>query len=141
MRNIILRMISMSSFEIHNKKYRMFLKDAKNEKNSQPTRIEAYFEACFHLIEAVAAKKRLHINKHQLVRKILEENEDVFGGKTEDVWRSFQEIENQIRPGQIYGGAINGEALDNTKRLASVTEVICNTILRKRKKTAFRNTG
>lgn len=130
----------MSSFAIHTKKYKMFLKDAENEENSQPTRIEAYFEACFHLIEAVAAQKRLHINKHQLVRKVLEENESVFGENTENIWRSFQKIENQIRPGQIYGGAIDGEALKNTKRLASVIEEVCNTILRKKGKTEFRNT-
>lgn len=29
------------------KKYGMFLKDAENKENSEPTRIEAYFDAFF----------------------------------------------------------------------------------------------
>jgi len=115
----------MSSFDIHIKKYRMFLKDAENKKNSRPTRIEAYFECVFHLIEAIVAKNRIHINKHQLLRNILEENEIIFGNETENVWRAFQEIENQIRPGQIYGGSINGKALKRAKKLFDEIRVIC----------------
>ena len=104
----------MASYETHIKKYRMFLRDAKNESNSEPTRVIAYFEAAFHLIEAVAARRRIHINKHQLVRRVLEES-TLFGDDTEKVWRAFQEIENQIRPGQAYGGRIDGEALEGPK--------------------------
>jgi hypothetical protein len=36
------------------------------------SRIEAYFNASFHLIEAVAARIGLHIQKHQKVRSELE---------------------------------------------------------------------
>ncbi len=115
----------MSSFEIHVKKYSMFLKDAENRENSEPTRIEAYFDSVFHLIEAVAAKKRIHINKHQILRKILEESENIFGEETEKIWRAFQEIENQIRPGQTYGGSINGEALERTRELFNKIRSIC----------------
>ena len=122
-------MRNMSSFEIHLRKYRMFHKDAENVKNSEPTRIMSYFEAAFHMIEAVAAKHRLHINKHQLARDILEGNKDIFKDDTEKVWRAFQEIENQIRPGQAYGGAIDGEALERTKELVSVIENACKRIL------------
>jgi len=119
----------MASFEIHLNKYKMFLRDAENEQNSEPTRIEAYFEAVFHLIEAVAAKNRIYINKHQLVRKVLEENGNIFGENTAKLWRTFQEIENQIRPGQAYGGAINGEALEQTKELAGIIQNICEKFL------------
>jgi hypothetical protein len=137
----------MSSFEIHIKKYHMFLKDAINEQNSEPTRIEAFFEATFHLIEAVTAKYRIHINKHKLVRNVLELNKEIFGEDTEKVWRAFQEIENQIRPGQAYGGAINGEALERTKELTGVVKNICekhlgsNPVLRKFTKESFRDNG
>lgn len=119
----------MSSYEVHIKKYKLFKRDAMNEENSKPTRIEATFEACFHLIEACAAKNRIHINKHQLVRNILEENPRIFEKDTENVWKSFQEIENQIRPGQIYGGKIDGEQLKRTKKLADKIENICKKIL------------
>jgi hypothetical protein len=115
----------MSSFDVHIKKYRMFLKDAENKENSHPTRIEAYFESVFHLIEAVAAKDRMHVNKHQLLRNVLEENDTIFGGETENVWKAFQEIENQIRPGQIYGGSINGKALERAKKLFERIRGIC----------------
>jgi hypothetical protein len=120
----------MSSYEKHLEKYEMFLKDARNETVSEPTRIEAIFEACFHLIEAVAAKNSIHINKHQLVRNILENNKEIFRENTENLWRAFQEIENQIRPGQVYGGAVNGEALKRAFELLNTIKDICNKILR-----------
>ncbi len=118
----------MASYDTHMKKYNMFLRDAENEENSEPTRIIAYFEAVFHLIEAVAAKRRIHINKHQLVRRILEESR-LFDDDTEKVWRAFQEIENQIRPGQAYGGRIDGEALRRTKELVEIITEICGRFL------------
>lgn len=107
------------------KKYAMFLRDAENKDNSHPTRIEAYFESVFHLIEAVAARDRIHVNKHQSLRNVLEENDVLFGGETENVWKAFQEIENQIRPGQIYGGSINGKALERAKKLFEEIKVVC----------------
>jgi phenylpyruvate tautomerase PptA (4-oxalocrotonate tautomerase family) len=121
----------------------MFLKDATNEQNSEPTRIEAFFEAAFHLIEAVAAEHRIHVNKHKLVRDVLKLNKEVFGEDTEKVWRAFQEIENQIWPGQAYGGAINGEALERTRELVEVIRGLCekrlnsNSVLRKASKRNF----
>lgn len=125
----------------------MSLKDAANEQNSEPTRIEALFEAAFHLIEAVAAKHRIHVNKHKLVRDFLEHNAAIFGENTESVWRAFQEIENQIRPGQAYGGAIDGEALKRAKELVGIIREICerklgaDIISRKSAQKSFRNTG
>lgn len=115
----------MASLQIHEKKYALLKKDAENETNSEMTRINAYFNAVFHAIEAVAAKKDLHINKHGLVRRFLEEHSELFEAETEKVWRAFQELENQIRPGQIYGGAINGEKLEQAKKLFEIIEECC----------------
>src|SRR4030042_4446494 len=115
----------MSNFNTHLDKYRMFKADADNETNSIPIRIEAYFYAGFHLIEAITAKTGMHIEKHQKVRTILENNKQIFGDNTEKLWRAFHEIENQIRPGQIYGGAINGKKLNRTKELFKLIETIC----------------
>lgn len=117
----------MSDFNTHLLKYQMFKTDAGNESNSIPIRIEAYFYAAFHLIEANAAKAGIHIEKHQKVRSMLEQNQQIFGVFTEQVWRSFHEIENQIRPGQVYGGAINGKRLDRTVELFRIIETICGT--------------
>lgn len=116
------------NFEKHKEKYEMFKQDAENETNSIPTRIQAYFNACFHLIEAGAAKTGIHIQKHQKVRKVLEENHQIFGDKTETLWNAFQIIDNQIRPGQIYGGTIDGEKLKRTKELFKRIEEICRGI-------------
>ncbi|MBI4688929.1 MAG: hypothetical protein HY754_01445 [Nitrospirae bacterium] len=106
----------------------MFKTDASNETNSVPLRIEAYFYAAFHLIEAMAAKTAIHIEKHQKVRTMLEKSPQIFGDKTEQVWRAFHEIENQIRPGQIYGGQINGKKLERTIELFQIIENNCGNI-------------
>jgi len=122
----------MSSFEIHKKKYELFKKDAGNKENSHMTRIEAYFESCFHLIDACTALFDIHINKHQNVRRIIEENEIIFEKDTHLVWNRFQELENKIRPGQAYGGRINGENLKKAKEIANTIFDICNEVIRKK---------
>lgn len=114
----------MSTKETHMQKYEMFKHDAENETVSNPMRKEAYFSAAFQLIEVCTDKKGIHINKHQLVRTVLEKSK-MFDEDTEGIWRAFQELENQIRPGQIYGGAINGEKLKKAKALFEKIEAVC----------------
>lgn len=115
----------MTSFEKHMEKYELFKKDAENNTVSHMSRIEAYFFASFHLIEAVMAKNGKHINKHTMLRSVLTKD-GVFGDDTEAIWRSFQTIENQIRPGQEYGGKINGEELKRAKELFGEIKSICD---------------
>ena len=115
----------MSSFDIHYEKYEMFKKDAETTDVSNPLKIEAFFYSSFHIIEAVNAARAVHINKHQQTRRVLEENKQVFKDNTEPVWRAFQEIENQIRPGQVYGGSVNGEKLKRARKLFLKIEEIC----------------
>jgi hypothetical protein len=119
----------MASQDIHLQKYKLFKRDAENKDNSIPTRIEATFEACFHLIEACMAKDGLHINKHNQVRSMITEHGDVFGENSETVWRAFQELENQIRPAQAYGGRINGPQLKRAQDIMKGIENVCNIIL------------
>ena len=107
----------MSDFEKHIEKYALFKGDAENETVSHPTRITSYFEASFHLIEAVAAKQEGHINKHHAVRSFLEQNKSIFSEDTETVWQSFQLLDNQIRPGQACGGKINCKELKKRRML------------------------
>jgi len=115
----------MADISIHKEKYKMFKADAESESNSIPLRIEAYFYSAFHLIEAIAANAGIHVEKHQKVRTILEKNLHIFKDSTEKLWKAFQEIENQIRPGQIYGGAVNGKKLKRTKELFETIEALC----------------
>lgn len=119
----------MSNFATHIKKYEMFKKDAENRTVSHPSRIEAYFAASFQLIEACLARHILHINKHQLVRPFLEREQHIFGKSTDRVWRAFQTIENQIRPGQEYGGKINGMELKRAKERFEEIKAICTGVL------------
>lgn len=75
------------------------------------------------------AKNGIHINKHQKVRRKLEKNQEVFAEETEKVWRSFQKIENQIRPGQTYGGKIDGKELEKARNLYSKIKNVCLEVL------------
>ncbi len=93
----------MGTYDTHLNNYKSFKKDAENPLLFNGTRVEAYFLAAFHLIETCAAKYRVHINKHQNVRYILEKNATIFSTETEIIWRAFQRIENQLRPKIIYG--------------------------------------
>lgn len=120
----------MTSFDKHIEKYQLFKKDAENETVSHMSRIEAYFFASFHLIEAFMAKHNIHINKHTMLRSVLTKENDIFKEDTEIVWRNFQTIENQIRPGQEYGGKIDGEELKRTKKLFEDIKKICNKSLK-----------
>jgi len=92
----------MSEFSVHFDLYKKFKKDAENETLFEGTRVESYFLAAFHLIESCAAKERIHINKHQKVRIFIEENEFLFRADSEAIWRSFQIIENRLRPKFTY---------------------------------------
>ena len=127
-RNIVYKMASQ---DVHLKKYKLFKHDAENEENSIPTRIETIFEACFQIIEACMAKEKLHINKHNRVRSMVTEHNAVFGTDSDKIWRAFQEIEHHIRPGQAYGGRINGPQLKRAQVLLEEIENICNTVLQK----------
>lgn len=119
----------MASQDVHLRKYKLFKRDAENEENSVPTRIETIFEACFHLIETCMAKDGLHVNKHTNVRSMITEHDGVFRENSEAVWRAFQELENQIRPGQAYGGRIDGPQLQRAQEIMRIIEAVCNTVL------------
>ena len=120
----------MSSELIHRQKYEGFRADAEVYAQFTPTRIEAYFQASFHLIETVASRQNIHIDMHRRVRRILEANTELFDAHTEVVWRAFQRLENNIRPGQVYGGAINGPQLREAQQLFYQIEQICLEVLR-----------
>lgn len=92
----------MSTFHTHKRVYLKFKEDALKKELYAGTRVEAYFLSIFHLIEACAALMRVHINKHQKVRQVLEKEDQIFGKDTERIWKSFQRIENQLRPKFAY---------------------------------------
>jgi len=107
------------------KLYETFKKDAENANNSKQSRVEIYFLSIFHLIEACAAKHNIHINKHQRIRNILEENTDIFKDKTDNVWRTFQTIETRLRPKFSYGFSWTDEDFNELISLYEKLENIC----------------
>lgn len=115
----------MSKYQNHKEKYLRFKKDAENEELFIPTRIEAYFNAMLHLIEAIASQYNVHIDVHKNLKRILESNPDIFGEDTKTVWSNFIKLERDIKPGQIYGSRINGEKLKDAQRVTSLIENIC----------------
>ena len=115
----------MSDFGTHLDLYKKFKKDAENTELFEGTRVEAYFLSAFHLIEARAARERVHINKHQRIRAVIEENEFLFGNEGEIVWRSFQIIENKIRPKFAYSMSWTKSDLDRVIENYGAVEKIC----------------
>lgn len=112
-------------FKIHYEKYQKFKESAQQDRYI-PSRIEDYFKSAFHLIEAIVYKKTgVHIQKHQKVRTILKQNQDIFEEKTEELINEFYEIENKIRIATAYGKRENGELLGKTKESFNKIETIC----------------
>lgn len=115
----------MGDIENHLKLYQRFKADAENDKLFEGTRAEAYFLSAYHLIEACAAKERVHINKHQRVRQVLEDNLFILGKGTEPVWRAFQTIENQLRPKFSYGFSWTPKDIEEVIELFRTIESTC----------------
>jgi len=120
----------MADKQNHLKMYSRFKNDAENETLFEGTRVEAYFLAAFHLIESCAAKFRIHINKHQMVRSVLEKNRVIFGERTEQVWRSFQKIENHLRPKFVYGMTWSEQDFELMRSAFNEIENECEGIIR-----------
>ena len=119
----------MGDLDNHLKLFEKFKADAEKEDLFEGTRVEAYVLAAYHLIEACAAKNRVHINKHQKVRSTLEENEHIFKEETEKVWRAFQTIENQLRPRFSYGFSWTKKDLEDVIENFQTIEKICKGVL------------
>lgn len=115
----------MGSKENHFKLYEKFKNDAENINNFEGTRVEAYFLSAYHLIESCAAQERVHINKHQHLRSMLTKNEFIFRNNTDDIWRNFQKIENQLRPKFAYGFSWTEIDMENVKTCYKTIEKIC----------------
>ena len=89
--------------DAHLRKYRTFKADAQRAEVSNAIRMEALFLAAYHLIDACAARRRAHIDKHQRVRAELEADPDILGAATKDVVAAFRVLERDLRPKFLYG--------------------------------------
>jgi len=120
----------MGTFENHKNLYLKLKKDAEIESLSIPSRVELYFLSIFHLIESCTAKNMTHINKHQNIRKILEDNKTIFKEETETIWKLFQKVENKLRPKFSYGFSWTEEDFKAIKDVFLKLEEICLQVLK-----------
>ena len=119
----------MSQQREHLRHYEALRADAYREENSQEIRVEALFLSSYHLIEACAAKYGIHINKHQRVREELDANWRIFGENTVKVWTAFQDLENRVRPGFVYGSSRSKADFRQAMHLFESIEDICMGVL------------
>jgi len=120
----------MSQQREHLRHYEALRADAYREENSDELRVEALFLAAYHLIEACAAKVGIHISKHQKVRDELEANVRIFGEETAKVWSAFQELENRVRPGFVYGASQSKAGFRKAVQLFESIETLCKEVLK-----------
>ena len=119
----------MAQATAHLDRYRKFRADAYREENSPELRVEAFFLAAFHYIEACAARENVHINKHQGVRRELEVNHRIFGAHAPEVWKAFQELERRVRPKFVYGVRWTAKDFARAQTLFENLEARCREVL------------
>lgn len=110
--------------------YEAFKATAELPNATPPSRVELLFLAAFHLIDACAAKRGQHVNKHQNVRAELERNPVILGARTERVWRAFNDLQGDFRAKFVYGGRWTEKDLADAVRSFEVVERLCLEALR-----------
>ena len=119
----------MARLETHVKKARVFQKGA-DEATSPEMQVEAWFLGAYHLIEACAAKHRIHIQKHQRVPDELKRNPKVLGGKTAQVSEAFQYLDREARAKFVYGGSGTEADLRHVRAAFETIRSCCEEVLR-----------
>jgi len=119
----------MTAESVHMTQYADFRRGASLEENPPQLRVESMFLAVFHLIDACAARRNVHIGKHQGVRHELEANPSILGAKTREVWSAFQDIGTRLRPKFVYGRSWKREDFDAVFETAGRIETICREVL------------
>jgi len=94
----------MSRLETHLKKYREF-KAAAEAVDFEAAKVEMWFLSAYHLIEACAAKQRMHILKHQRVAQELRRWPAVPGPGTSAVATAFEYLDRDARAKFVYGAS------------------------------------
>lgn len=115
----------MATLDRHMAQYRAFKDTADLPDATPPGRVELLFLAAYHLIDACAAKKGQHINKHQNVRRELESNPRILGDRAGQVWRSFNELQGESRAKFVYGGRWTEKDLAAAIRAFKTVERLC----------------
>ena len=120
----------MATFERHMAQYEAFKATANLPGATPPSRVELLFLAAYHLIDACAAKKGQHINKHQNVRSELEKNPAILEERADRVWRVFNDLQGGFRAKFVYGGRWTRRDLEEAVHSFETVERLCLEALR-----------
>ena len=118
----------MSSLETHRRKADEF-RDGASGVKEPGLLVEAWFLSAYHLIEACAAKKRVHIQKHQRVPDELERNPTILGVHTRAVVEAFRFLDHQARAKFVYGDSGAKTDLAKARRCFETIESACQEAL------------
>lgn len=119
----------MSRLDTHLAKARTFQEGA-DRATSPEMQVEAWFLAAYHWIEACAAKRRIHIQKHQRVPEELMRNPEIFGEKTRQVSDAYRYLDGEARAKFVYGASGTDEELDRARSSFETVRRLCEEVLR-----------
>ena len=119
----------MSRLDTHLAKARKFQEGAASA-SSPEVQVEAWFLAAYHLIEACAAKHRIHIQKHQRVPEELKRNRAIFGEKTLQVSDAYEYLDGEARAKFVYGDSGTDEDLKRARTSFETVRRACEEALR-----------
>ena len=119
----------MSRLETHLVKARKFQEGA-DRATSPEMKVEAWFLAAYHFIEACAAKHRIHIQKHQRVPEELKHSRQIFGEKTMLVSDAYEYLDGEARAKFVYGDSGTDEDLERARTSFETVRRVCEEALR-----------
>ncbi len=118
----------MARLDQHLTKYREFRRAAELA-DADAVKVETWFLAAYHLIEACAAKRRIHIQKHQRVPDELARNPSILGNRTKEVADAFRFLDLEARAKFVYGASGTKADLERAKRSFEAIESACQEVL------------
>ena len=118
----------MTRLENHMARYREF-KRAAGLSDSASVQVESWFLAAYHLIEACAAKRRIHIQKHHKVPDELSRNPSILGPRTKEVVDAFRFLDFEARAKFVYGASGSKADLARARRSFEAIDAACLEIL------------
>ena len=118
----------MSSLETHLRKAETF-REGASRVNEPGLLVEVWFLSAYHLIEACAAKKRVHIQKHQRVPDELQRNPSILGPRSSTVADAFRYLDHNARAKFVYGDSGTRADLAKARKSFETIESICREIL------------
>ena len=118
----------MSSLETHLRKAEEFRAGA-SVINEPGLLVEAWFLSAYHLIEACAAKKRVHIQKHQRVPDELQRNPAILGPHASTVADAFRYLDHNARAKFVYENSGTRADLAKARKSFETIDSICREVL------------